>query len=93
MLHSGRTPQVAFHAVLQVQLFGMGERIERQPEHLVERGVEIVIGRQDDLPIRIHTSNISSAQRPNAARVDSSEMRVKGLFVASLKMRACGAPT
>jgi hypothetical protein len=26
-------------------------------------------------------------------RVDSSEMRVKGLFVASLRMRACGAPT
>jgi hypothetical protein len=27
------------------------------------------------------------------ARVDSSEMRAKGLFVASLKMRAVGAPT
>jgi hypothetical protein len=26
-------------------------------------------------------------------RVDSSEMRVKGLFVASSEMRACGAPT
>ena len=26
-------------------------------------------------------------------RVDSSEMRVKGVFVASSEMRACGAPT
>ena len=26
-------------------------------------------------------------------RVDSSEMRAKGLFVASPEMRACGAPT
>ena len=26
-------------------------------------------------------------------RVDSSKMRVKGLFVASPEMRACGAPT
>ena len=28
-----------------------------------------------------------------AGRVDSSEMRVKGVFVASSEMRACGAPT
>ena len=28
-----------------------------------------------------------------ADRVDSSEMRAKWCFVASLKVRACGAPT
>jgi len=27
------------------------------------------------------------------SRVDSSEMRAKGLFVASFEMRACGAPS
>ena len=38
-------------------------------------------------------SNMHSIVDVSSNRVDSSKMRVKGLFVASLRMRACGAPT
>ena len=39
------------------------------------------------------SSNTCSIMRRPTDRVDSSEMRAKGLFVASFEMRACGAPS
>jgi hypothetical protein len=43
-------------------------------------------------PIHRTYERIYSRQTTPRPRVDSSEMRAKGLFVASLKMRACGVP-
>ena len=65
-------------------------------------GAGAVLDRRDQLAItnrrelRIeHMCESTRARRRRPRRVDSSEMRVKGLemrFVASLEMRACGAP-
>jgi uncharacterized protein (TIGR03083 family) len=49
-------------------------------------------------PAALELMRSNDIERTNDAlvdhrRVDSSKMRAKGLFVASLKMRACGAPT